>query len=342
MKPSLRTGMLICCVGLVCTLLVWLGYRRKAHSQVILRAANVCLLRAESGDIDAELELSRMYFDGTGVPRDPAQALLWARKAADQGSANAASAIGSWYYHGVGVPQNYGEAFRWYSVSARRGDAAGEYGLGYMYLHGLGVKQDDQEAIKWIRKSAELGYARAQCELGFLYRKGYGISQDYAQAAFWYRKAADQGDSEAESGIGFMEFYGYGVAEDRREANSWFHKAAEQGDAYARRALGIVWLGMTPLQLIFFIIQIVGGTLLLISFFVSKQHGAQDSSDVTPWAGGLCLLSAGIWWYENNHYAPRLFSGSLGALTLGKFMLDALIIILLVQVLRGHRRVTNS
>lgn len=332
----------ICGAGLICALAIGLHFRFRAHSRQ-LRAAHALQLQAEHGDSNAELELSRKYFSGTGVSQDYSQALLWAQKAADHGSANAAAAIGSWYYHGLGVSQNVSEAFHWYGVAAAEGDAAGEYALGYMYRHGLGTKQDDQEALGWIRKSAQQGYARAECELGYLYRKGDGVPQDYTQAAYWYRRAADQGDSEAESGIGFMEFYGYGVPQDRREAALWFHKAAEQGDEYARGALGIVWLGMTLRQLVFFVVQIACGLLLLISFFLPIQHRAKYRSKLAPWAGCLSWISAVIWWYGYNHYALRSSDRGLNAFTTSKFILDAIIIVLLVQVLRGEgsRRALN-
>lgn len=340
MRFASKIGITICCASLVCGLIGWEVYRLRAHARALSQAAEAYRKLAEHGDANAQFELSRLYFYGTGVPEDYAEASRWARKAADQGLASADYEIGSWYYHGLGVPQNYSEAFRWYSIAAAKGDAAGEYGLGYMYRHGTGIKQDDQQSIGWIRRSAEQGYARAECELGYLYRKGYGVHQDYAQAADWYRRAAHQGDAEAESGIGFMEFYGYGVAEDRREANQWFRKAAEQGDAYARDALGIVWLGMTTFQLVFFLVQIAGGLLLLISSLVPRQNRARFQSNTAPWAGCLCLVSAAVWWYGYNHYDIRSFNGGVNAFTLSKLLLDGIVIVLLVSVLRGARKQT--
>lgn len=338
MRFAWKILLTICCAFLLCGLAGWQVYRLRAHTLKLSQAAEASRKQAEHGDANAQLELSRMYFYGTGLPQDYAEAFRWARKAADQGSASADSAIGSWYYHGLGAPQNYTEAFYWYTIAAAKGDAAGEYGLGYMYRHGLGIRQDDKEAVGWIRKSAEQGYARAQCELGYLYRNGYGVPQDYAQAAAWYRRAADQGDAEAESGIGFMEFYGYGVTENRREATQWLHKAAEQGDAYARNALGIFWLGMTAVQFLLFLVQVAAGLTLLISSVIPLQNRAYFRSNKALWAGFLCLVSAGIWWYGYNHYSIRSFNGGLNAFTSFKLLLDLFMIILLVGVLLGARK----
>jgi hypothetical protein len=338
MRFASKIGITICCASLVCGLVGWEVYRLRAHTRALSQAAEAYRKQAEQADANAEFELSSLYYYGTGVPEDYPEASRWARKAADQGLASADYEIGSWYYHGLGVPQNYSEAFRWYSVAAAKGDAAGQYGLGYMYRHGMGIKQDDLQAIGWIRRSAEQGYARAECELGYLYQKGYGVHQDYTQAADWYRRAANQGDAEAESGIGFMEFNGYGVAENRRDADQWFHKAAEQGDAYARNALGIVWLGMTTFQLVFFLVQIAGGLLLLISSLLWPQSRARFRSNKAPWAGCLCLVSAAIWWYGFNHYDIRSFNGGVNAFTSSKFLLDGIVIVMLVSVLRGARK----
>lgn len=338
MRFTWKVGVSICCAGLICGLTGWQRYRMWTSSQRLALAAAAYRLKAEQGDAGAEFELSKMYFYGTGVKQDYAVALRWARMAADHGFAMADSAIGSWYYHGLGVPQDYSEAFRWYTSAATKGDAQGEYGLGYMYRHGLGIQQDDRQAAIWIRKSADQGYPRAESEIGYLYQKGYGISQDDVQAVNWYRKAAVQGDAAAESSLAFMEFYGIGTPENRLDANQWFHKAAEQGDSYARKTLGIVWLGMTTTQLALTAVQVIGGLLLLIGSLTTQHHITRFQSKRALLAGCLCLLSAGIWWYSYNHYALRSFNGGLNAFSLFRVLFDFVMILLLVNVLRGAKK----
>ncbi len=41
--------------------------------------------RAEEGDASTQFNLIRMYINGEGVPKDPAKAVSWLRKAAEQG-----------------------------------------------------------------------------------------------------------------------------------------------------------------------------------------------------------------------------------------------------------------
>lgn len=44
-------------------------------------------IRAEQGDAKYQFALGRMYFKGTGVPKDYVEAVNWHRKSAEQGDA---------------------------------------------------------------------------------------------------------------------------------------------------------------------------------------------------------------------------------------------------------------
>jgi TPR repeat protein len=59
-----------------------------------------------------------MYNDGQGVPQDPAEALKWFRKAAEQGEARGLFNLGIAYSRGNGVPQDYVQAHVWFSLAA--------------------------------------------------------------------------------------------------------------------------------------------------------------------------------------------------------------------------------
>lgn len=71
------------------------------------------LLRADAlkGDANAQRNLGYLYEEGLGVPRDPAQALAWYQKAADQGYAAAYNDLGTMYANGSGVPQDLVRAY---------------------------------------------------------------------------------------------------------------------------------------------------------------------------------------------------------------------------------------
>ena len=62
---------------------------------------------------------------GLGLPKDPAKAARWYRKAAEQGLPEAQYSLGQMYAEGRGVRKDLVEAHMWLSLSARAGfDAA--------------------------------------------------------------------------------------------------------------------------------------------------------------------------------------------------------------------------
>ena len=196
---------------------------------------------AEKGNVTAQYNLGKCYYNGEGVNQDYAEAARWYRKAAEQGAAAAQCDLGICYYYGQGVKQDYGEAVKWYRKAAEQGNIIAQYCLGACYYYGDGVNQDYKEAVRWYRKAAEQGHTVAQCELGFCYHKGQGISQDYEEAVKWYREAAEKGDTTAQCNLGICYEVGTGVNQDYKEAVRWYRKAAEQRYAAAQNKLGICY-----------------------------------------------------------------------------------------------------
>src|SRR5665647_1088542 len=76
------------------------------------------LARAKVGDADAQLHTGNLFFKGTEVAQDYAEAAKWYRLAARQGRAQAQFNLGMMYDTGLGVAQNHPEAARWYRLAA--------------------------------------------------------------------------------------------------------------------------------------------------------------------------------------------------------------------------------
>ena len=133
--------------------------------------------------------------------------------------------------------KDYAEAMRWAREAADRGNAQAQSDIGFLYTNGFGVAQDYGEAMRWYRKAADQGNAPAQLNIGLLYRYGWGVAQDYGEAMRWYRKAANQGNAMAQHNIGNLYEHGWGVAQDSAEALVWMQKAAAAGNADAKRWL---------------------------------------------------------------------------------------------------------
>jgi TPR repeat protein len=152
---------------------------------------------AAVGDAAAQMRLATLLREGDEMPRDPAAALEWYRRAAAQGHARAS------------------------------------YNLGLMSHDGDGVETDDIMAAAWFRRAAGLGESDAQYTLGVFLSKGIGGEADPSAARDWFSRAANQGDSRAQYSLGLMHEKGAGGAVDRVAALKWYSAAAAQGDLRA-------------------------------------------------------------------------------------------------------------
>ena len=169
---------------------------------------------AENGDPRAQGNLAMMYYEGTNVRQDQAEAAKWFRRVADQGAPEAQNWMGVLYETGTGVPQDYTEAVTWYRRAAEQGFAHAYAGLGTMYNKGWGVQRDFIEAAKWLTRALEEGQlaqvdpdagAEVQFELGKMYLNGLGVALDFVEARRWLTQAAEQGHQEAQHNLELLE-----------------------------------------------------------------------------------------------------------------------------------------
>jgi TPR repeat protein len=98
--------------------------------------------------------------------------------------------IGALYRAGRGVEKDPAQALAWFGKAADQGEPGGQFGLGVMHQTGDGVKQDNAAAASWYRKAADQGFGRAQNYLGVLYKDGLGVRQNIVQAYVWFALAA--------------------------------------------------------------------------------------------------------------------------------------------------------
>src|SRR6266498_2404727 len=127
--------------------------------------------KAGADDADSQCELGRRYDDGEGVAKDPAEAVKWFRKAAEQNYAEAQFDLALCYTKGEGVAKDQVEAVKWYRKAAEQNFAKAQYNLGLCYTKGEGVPKDQVEAVQWYRKAAEQNFAKAQYNLALCYTK---------------------------------------------------------------------------------------------------------------------------------------------------------------------------
>lgn len=191
---------------------------------------------AGRGDAQAMNTLGNAALEGTGVPKDAAEAARWFQKAAAAGDGNAMYSLGSMHVREAGgLKKDPKETARLYAEASDKGHILASYDFGTMLWSGEGVKQDREAGKAYMERAAEGGFGRAQYNLGmFLLDEAAGFKNP-AEAAKWLRAAADQKVVEAQNNLGTLYCKGIGVPKDRVECLKWLILAADGGHADAAK-----------------------------------------------------------------------------------------------------------
>jgi TPR repeat protein len=83
--------------------------------------------KAAGDDAKAEMELSSIYLQGDGVPRDETIGLTYLEKAAKHGSPHAQFLMGK--YTSEQKAPDYPQAYMWYTLAQRNGEKRSEKAL---------------------------------------------------------------------------------------------------------------------------------------------------------------------------------------------------------------------
>ena len=117
---------------------------------------------AEIGLPDAQLELAKLYRDGSGVAKDEKKALDLIQKSADGGNAKALTELGRLYADGKGVPVDGKKASALFEQAAQKGDTRAYYYRGQLFREGEIVGQDLDLAQSLYLKACIGGYEKAR------------------------------------------------------------------------------------------------------------------------------------------------------------------------------------
>ena len=130
------------------------------RAQDFHRAEQLFRKSAGQGNAQAAAYLGRLYENGQGVPRDPAEAARWYLSAAEAGHRGAQTILGVMYVNGNGVPKDVKQAAAWFSKAADQGDPAAKRFLTQLSAESHSAPQaisDRDAAINRIRhRSADL------------------------------------------------------------------------------------------------------------------------------------------------------------------------------------------
>jgi TPR repeat protein len=188
---------------------------------------------AEGGDPSGEFYWAVCLHYGRAVPRDQAQALLWARKAVqglpstkpDQ-IPHAHALLAQIILDNPRADIRDAEAFREASIAAQTGESEGQYALGRCYLSGVGVSKDVATGIRWYTAAAQQKDGDPALALGAIYEKGTGVPQNLPEAVKWYKMGAENGNTMAAYHLGRCYRDGLGVEANVDEALKWLRVAA--------------------------------------------------------------------------------------------------------------------
>lgn len=216
--------------------------------------------KAESGDANAQFQLSQAYEKGNGIKQDYQLAFEWCRKAAEGGNAEAQNALGVMYSLGRGVAQSKDEAFLWYKKAAKQNLAKAGYNVAISYYNGDGVGNDLMTAYAWMMLAqrngdpdAEQAMARMSTELrnnnvkpaklllANMYDKGDDVQADFSSSIALYRELAgtetqaNDGATASEAQYMLCQHYyaGRGVPQDYAKAKLWCKAAAGNSKYFA-------------------------------------------------------------------------------------------------------------
>jgi localization factor PodJL len=153
---------------------------------------------AQNGQAAAQHEMASRLLEGRNMARDPAQALGWFQKSAEQNYAPAQYKLGTLFEKGVGVSADMKTAAIWYGRAAEAGHVRAMHNLGVLLADGIDGKPDYAGAARLFRKAAEHGLRDSQYNLAVLHMRGLGVETNLVEAYKWFSLAGKQGDADAD------------------------------------------------------------------------------------------------------------------------------------------------
>lgn len=209
------------------------------------RGIDLLTQAAENGYLDSQYDLATIYDKGKyGITADPAKALSWYKKVAEQNSDEksvtiALYQIGQFYLEGKGVGINYKEAAEWLKKAAKKGYVPAQFSLGKIYKDKL---NNWEEAINWLSKASNAGNLEAKYELGCLYlTQSNTIPARKSEAEKLLSEAANSGHV----GAMMKKAQCYEESKLYDEAKKYYQKAAGKGNQEAQQILDERFSGKT-------------------------------------------------------------------------------------------------
>ncbi|WP_198370788.1 SEL1-like repeat protein, partial [Roseomonas rosulenta] len=141
------------------------------------RASRLIETAALLGDADAQLLVAGSHLFRTDGGRDPAAAIPWLHRAAQQGAPEAQYRLARLIEAGDGTLREPSWAAVWFQRAAERGLPEAHFAMGLLQVAGAGTAPDEAEALARIALAERRGVAAAQ-----RYRQALAVRVPPAQA----------------------------------------------------------------------------------------------------------------------------------------------------------------
>ena len=152
---KMRRWQMVCAVMLASTASLMAGL-----DAPVVETPEVLQRAAMFGDATAQFKLAMAYLEGSSaLPKDPAKAAEWFRKAATAGLAAAQYNLGVLLSNGKDMPRNDKEAALWFSAAAKNGNFEAQVMMVRFLGTGRGVEKNAALALWWdmiARRTLEL------------------------------------------------------------------------------------------------------------------------------------------------------------------------------------------
>ena len=193
---------------------------------------------AETGDVEAQLELARMLQLGVGAPQSTAQSMAWIRKSAEGGYAPAQAALGLAYVVGGKVPINRVQGQYWLRKGVAQGDVLAQTILALEFIDGDSSAEEQALAITWLKAAAnEQHFVPAYNALGEHLMRAAVDAQDRGEAFHWYDRSAREKQPAGMRNLARAHELGLGVKQSDKWALIWYERAGWSGDVLAMRRM---------------------------------------------------------------------------------------------------------
>lgn len=145
--------------------------------------------------------LAVLHLQGTGVPKNAAEARQWIGKLLDTEDTATILRVGYVLLGGTGAVKDYATARMLFQRAAELGDSDGNVLLGGMAAEGKGGPKDLLKALDYFERAAAIGNLNAKATLIPFLALGFGpIKRDIDKAADWGLEAL-RGGSPAARGL---------------------------------------------------------------------------------------------------------------------------------------------